>query len=102
MEGFYGGLQRPLPVAWPLLSSLWVASAVIAWFWAWSRAHRLPWVLDLGWFLIAAWVLLVPYFVIRREGRLGLQKVGLLAFTYFAAWATGLAIRIWVRVLTSA
>jgi hypothetical protein len=38
---------------------------------------------------------------VKHEGWRGLARIGLFLLTYFAAWATGLAVRIWVRVLAS-
>ena len=71
----------------------------MAWFWDYSRRHRVTWVLDMGCFLLVAWVIIVPYYLLKREGRRGLGRIGLFCLTYVAAWATGLAITIWTRVL---
>jgi len=100
-DGFYGGIGRALPEALPFLTSACVAMSIIAWFWEYSRRERIGWVLDMGGFLFAAWVIVVPYYVLKREGKRGLGRIGLFCLTYFAAWTTGLAIRIWLRVLTS-
>ena len=102
VSGVYAGLERRIPEAWPVLSSLCVGMSIIVWFWNYSRCHRIAWVLDMGWFLLAAWIIIVPYYVLKREGRPGLGRIGLFSLTYFAAWVTGVAIRIWVRVLSSA
>ncbi|HSB61597.1 MAG TPA: hypothetical protein VLI67_07750, partial [Vicinamibacteria bacterium] len=60
----------------------------------------LPWIMDMGWFLLIAWPLVIPYYnIIAREGRRGLSRIGLFLFTWLAAWATGWATSIWVRVL---
>ena len=101
VTGLYDGLDRRVPEAWPLLSSVCVAMSVIVWFWNYSRQRRIAWVLDMAWFLLAGWIIIVPYYVLKREGKRGLTRIGLFCLTYVAAWATGVAIRIWVRVLTS-
>jgi hypothetical protein len=51
--------------------------------------------------LLAVWIIIVPYYVLKREGRPGLGRIGLFCLTYVAAWATGLAIRVWIRVLSA-
>jgi hypothetical protein len=101
VNGLYEGLERPVPEAWLVLSSVCLAMSVTAWFWHYSRSLRIAWVLDMGWFLLGAWVIIVPYYVLKREDKRGLSRIGLFCLTYFAAWATGVAIRTWVRVLTT-
>jgi hypothetical protein len=95
----YGGLEREAPEGWTLLSPISVSVSIVAWFWSYSRQNRIGWVLDMGWFVMAAWAIVVPYYLLKREGRRGLGRIGLFLLTYFAAWATGVAVRIWVRVL---
>jgi hypothetical protein len=101
VSGFYEGLERQGPEVWPPLSSFFVGMSIVAWFWSYSRQHGIGWVLDMGWFVLVAWVIIVPYYLLKREGKRGLSRIGLFSLTYFAAWATGIAVRIWVRVLTS-
>ena len=101
IPGLYAGLGRRAPEAWPLLSSLCIGVSIIAWFRHYSRAHQISWVVDMGWFLLGAWVVIVPYYVLKREGTRGLARIGLFCLTYFAAWASGMAVRIWVQVLTA-
>ncbi len=100
VDGLYDGLDRQAPEAWAPLSSIFVSMSIVAWFWEYSRCHRIAWVLDMGWFLLAAWIIIVPYYLLKREGRRGLGRIGLFCLTYAAAWATGVAIRIWIRVVT--
>ena len=101
VTGLYDGLDRQVPDAWPFLSSICVAMSIMVWFWNYSRQRRIAWVLDMAWFLLAAWIIIVPYYVLEQEGKRGLSRIGLFCLTYVAAWATGAAIRIWVRVVTS-
>jgi hypothetical protein len=100
VSAFYAGLGQPTPDAWPFLSMLSISMSVLAWFWSYSRYHRIAWVLDMAWFVLYAWMIIVPYYLLKREGRRGLARIGLFCLTYFAAWATGIAVRVWVRVLT--
>lgn len=97
--GFYEALERDPPAAFPLLLQLFVVLSVISWFSLYSQRQRIPWVLDMGWFLFAAWVVVVPYYILKREGRAGWNRIGLFCLTWFAAWCTGRAVSIWTRVL---
>ncbi len=100
--GVYGGLGRDVPEAFPFLSTMALALSVYNWFWHYSRAYRIPWVMDMGWFVIGAWMLVVPYYIIKTEGRAGVGRIGLFALTYFAAWVVAIATSIWVAVLLGA
>jgi hypothetical protein len=98
-EGLYAGLGRELPDAFGALATLLLFVSVAVWFWFYCRTHHLPWIMDMGWFLMLAWPIVVPYYVISREGRRGLLRIGLFLLTYLAAWATGWATAIWARLL---
>jgi hypothetical protein len=50
---------------------------------------------------MSAWIIIVPYYVLKREGKRGLRRIGLFCLTYVAAGATGMAIRIWAKAMTS-
>jgi hypothetical protein len=97
--GLYEGLQRQLPDAFPILSSVLLPLSLVAWFSLYSRERGVPWVMDMGWFLIVAWIVVIPYYILKREGRAGLGRVGLFCLTWFAAWATGRAVSIWMQVI---
>jgi len=97
--GVYAGLGRPLPDAFPPLTELLFFVSMVGWFWSFTRAHRLPWMMDMGLFLWWAWIIVVPYYVLRHEGRRGLLRIGLFALTYAAALALGWATSIWTRLV---
>ena len=96
---FYEGLQREIPPALAILASVLLPLCLVAWFSIYSRERRVPWVMDMGWFILAAWVIVIPYYILKREGRAGLARIGLFCFTWFAAWATGRAVAVWMRVI---
>ena len=100
VSGFYQGVGRQLPDAVPLLSSLALWLSIAAWFSLYSREHHVPWVLDMGWFLLA-WVVVVPYCILKHEGRRGLGRIALFAFMWLAARAVNWAVLIWVQVLVA-
>ena len=97
--GVYRGLGRGVPPALGPLGTLLVLLGVAGWFWSYCRAQRISMPMDMGWFLMMAWPIVIPYYIITREGRRGLLRIGLFALTYFAAWATGVAAAVWTRVL---
>ncbi len=99
VAGVYEAAQRELPDAFPLLSQLFVVLSVISWFSLYSQRQGIPWVLDMGWFLFGAWIIVIPYYILKREGRAGWSRIGLFCLTWFAAWCVGRAVSIWTRVL---
>ena len=52
-----------------------------------------------AWFTISGWMFLVPYFVVKNEGRRGLGRLALFSMVYVAGWAVSIAVSIWMRVL---
>ena len=101
VSGIYQGMGRDLPDAFPLLSTVALWLSVVAWFSLYSQEHRVPWVLDMGWFLFGAWVIVVPYYILKREGRAGLGRIALFCFTWLAAWAASWAVLIRTQVLVA-
>jgi hypothetical protein len=101
VAAIYGGLDVEPPDAWRVLGPLAVGMSLLAWFSSYSSEHRIVWIVDLAWFVLAAWALVIPYYVLKHEGRRGLVRIGLFTLTYLGAWATGLAVRIWILVLNS-
>jgi hypothetical protein len=99
VEGLYVGMGRALPDAYPLLAQLFLAVSLTAWFWLYSRRWRVWWAMDMGWFVMSAWILVLPYYILKREGRSGLARLGLFCLVWFAAWATGWAVQIWTEVV---
>ena len=97
--GIYRGLDRSVPDGLRLLTVVLLFIGVAGWFWSYASHYRIALPMDIGLFLMWTWPLLVPYYILSREGRHGLQRLALFAFTYFAAWACGSAIAIWLHVL---
>jgi hypothetical protein len=99
VDGFYQALGRESPNGFGLLTTTFLAMSLCAWFWSYSHAHRIAWVMDMGWFTLAAWIFVLPYCIVRAEGRSGLARIGLFCVTALAAWATGWATLVWTQVL---
>ena len=76
IAGIYRGLGAELPDLLPILSTMLLALGVVAWFRSYCSAFRITQPMDMGWFLLIAWPLVVPYFIISREGRRGLRRIG--------------------------
>jgi hypothetical protein len=98
--GVYEGLRLPLPPAFPGLTEMCVSMSVLVWFRVYSEHKDIPWVLDMGWFLLNAWVIILPYYLWKAERKHALGRMGLFCLTYLGAWATGTAIKIWLLVAT--
>jgi hypothetical protein len=58
--------------------------------------------MDMGWLLMIAWPVVLPYYIVKAEGKRGLSRIGLFCLLYFGAMMTEMAISIWLRVLVSA
>lgn len=99
VDGFYQGLGRKLPDTVPILGAALLITSLYTWFWSYSQQHHIAWVMDMGWFMFAAWVFILPYYILKTEGRRGWSRIGLFCLTYGAAYATGWAILIWTQVL---
>jgi hypothetical protein len=99
VAGLYQGLDRDLPDPIPVLGTVLLMTSLYTWFWCYSQERRIPWVMDMGWFLFAAWIVILPYYILKVEGRGGWSRIGLFSLTCFAAYATGWAVLIWTRLL---
>jgi hypothetical protein len=101
-NGIYEGLDREPPPALDGLSLGFFLVSMWVWFFLYSRARRISWVMDMGWLLMIAWPVILPYYIVKAEGRRGLSRIGLFCLLYFGALMTEMAISIWLRVLVSA
>jgi hypothetical protein len=54
--------------------------------------------MDLAWFLVVGWPSIVGYYVVKSEGRRGWGLVAVFLMLLVAAWATSIAIAMWMRV----
>ncbi len=99
--GAYAALERDLPESFFLLGSFCVSMSVVVWFWNYSRRHDIAWVHDMGWFLLISWIVVVPYYLLKHEGKRGLRQIGLFCLAYLAAWLLGVGLVIAMRVVAS-
>jgi hypothetical protein len=99
VDGLYQGLGRELPPALPLLGVVCMLSSLYAWFWFYSQSQRVPWPMDMGWLIFAAWMVVIPYYILKTEGRRGWGRIALFCFVYFAAFMAGWATLIWTQLL---
>ncbi len=72
LERFLGGLYFLRGLEAPVVLTL-LPPVVIAWaMWLWlrgdSRKRGVQWVLDLGWFLYVAWIVILPYHLFKTRG----------------------------------
>lgn len=73
-----------------LTSRFALLMAIGFWFRQYSRKYGIGWPLDMGLFLIAASFIVVPYHVLRAEGKRGLPTLAALVALYFGTY--GLAV----------
>ena len=91
IAGMYRGLDRTPPDLLPVLGTFLLALAIVAWFRSYCRAFRISQPIDMGWFLMIAWPVVVPYFLISREGRRGLRRIGTFVLAWLASACVGVA-----------
>jgi len=101
VSGVYTAIGRELPESFSVLGNFCVSMSVVVWFWSYSRLHRIAWVLDMGWFLLVAWIVVVPYYLLKYEGKRGLRRIGLFGLVYVVAWLLGVGLVIAVRLVTT-
>jgi hypothetical protein len=91
--GFYEGIGRKPPAAVPFLEQVAVWVTVWAWFHAYARRHRIPLIMDFGWLLIGAWLLVVPYYLFKIQRWRALRPIGAYVLLMIAASAIGTLVR---------
>ena len=64
----YEARQLELPGSFEVLS--WLAFIWLIWWWLRddSRKRNIQWMLDLGFFLILAWIFILPYHLFKTRG----------------------------------
>jgi len=87
--GLYSALDRSQPEIVTVLGNLLLSLSVIAWFRHYSRTRSIAWVFDMGTFLLWLWILLVPYYLVTREGWRGMGRVALFVLAYVLAGLVG-------------
>lgn len=75
VEVMYAELLLEPPWAWTLLSSVGFVWVVCSWLQDDSRKREIRWPLDLGMFVYVAWVLVLPYHLLRTRGLAGVIPV---------------------------
>jgi len=91
IAGIYRGLDRTPPDLLSVLGTFLLALAIVAWFQSYCRAFRISQPIDMGWFLMVAWPVVVPYYLISREGRRGLRRIGTFVLAWLASAFVGVA-----------
>lgn len=102
LEGLYEGLALTESANLGLLAQLFFFVSLWSWFWSYSRTHRITWPMDMAWFLVLAWPVLVPYYLFKAEGRRAWALIGIYVLATVGAWRARAAISVWLRVLMGA
>jgi len=93
-EGLYAGIGREPPAALPWLEQVTVWVTIWAWFHAFARRHRIPLIMDSGWLLIGAWLVVVPYYLFKIQRWRALVPIGAYVLLMIAASAVGTLVRL--------
>jgi hypothetical protein len=56
--------------------------------------------MDMGWFLLLAWPIVVPYFLISQEGRRGLHRIGFFVLAWLLAALVGALVGLGVAAIS--
>ena len=99
IDAVYRGLDRDPPDPIGILGYLLLLGAIVTWFQSYCRALRISLPMDMGWFLLLGWPFVVPYFMIRHEGRRGLGRLAAFVAVWVSAAAVGLAVTVWTAVI---
>jgi hypothetical protein len=100
VAGVYRGLDTPAPDVLPLLHTLLLALGVVAWFKSYCKVLRITQPMDMGWFLLLAWPIVVPYFLISHEGRRGLHRIGFFVLAWLLAALVGALVGLGVAAIS--
>ena len=99
MFGIYSGSQLEPP---PALTLIYVVA--LLWITGWwlrsdSRKHGVPWVYDMGFFLIVAWPFIMPYYLVKTRSAKGLLIILAFIGAYVGAAIVGIILSVTVDVL---
>jgi hypothetical protein len=92
-DGFYEGIGRQQPAITPWLEQVTVWVTIWAWFHAYARRHRIPLIMDFGWLLMGAWLVVVPYYLYKIQRWRALAPIGAYVLLMIAASAVGTMVR---------
>lgn len=89
VKGFYLASETGAPPGFTLLYPLGLLWTVGSWLREDSRRRGVVWVFDMGLFLYIAWLVFMPYYLLKTRGAKGLLT--LLAFlgVYLGAYLAG-------------
>ncbi len=90
----YSAWALELPALFQLL--YWIAFGWLMWWWLKDDSKRtgVTWPLDTGYFILVAWVVIVPYYLFATRGFKGF--IGILSFiaVFFAGWLAAVFVTI--------
>lgn len=86
IDSVYAEYSIPAPAAFVFLEPFGFLGLVCWWLDSDSRKRGVSWPLDIGLYLYVAWVVILPYHLIRTRGRKGLLGILLFAAAFVIAW----------------
>jgi polyferredoxin len=92
--GIYYGLQVEPPPALRLIYALALLWIIGWWLRRDSRKQGVPWVYDMGFFLVVAWPFIIPYYLVKSRGAKGLFVILGFVGAYIGAVIIGIIISV--------
>jgi hypothetical protein len=98
--GIYSAGQIPPPPAFSFFNYVGLLWIMGWWLLADSRKRGIAWVLDMGFFLSIAWIVVMPYYLLKTRGAKGLLLILAFLSAYFGALMLGAALYVVVAIST--
>jgi hypothetical protein len=92
--GIYYGRQVEPPPALTLIYALALLWIIGWWLRRDSRKHGVPWVYDMGFFLVVAWPFIMPYYLVKSRGVKGIFVILGFVSVYVGAVIIGITISV--------
>jgi len=93
--GFYDAHNMEVPGPVFAVNYMAILTAVSLWLERDNRQYRVLWVCDIGFFLCLAWMVVIPYYLVKTRG---FTRSGLIMFACAAAYVVAYVIGVLVFI----
>ena len=94
--GIYSGSQVEPPPGLTLIYAVALLWIIGWWLRRDSQKHGVPWLYDMGFFLVVAWPFIIPYYLVKSRGAKGLLVILGFVGAYVGALIIGITISVLV------
>ena len=91
-NALYSAADLPVPGGVNLVCYFLVATIVYFWFKRFAEAHSLSLPFDMGWFLYVAWWAIVPFYLIKVQGRKAVRTILVVVAAYLVTYGVSLLV----------